>query len=256
MKLSFLSGKKTDIVSEATVTWVGPLHNTLGDGSDYTVNFGSSDRSRPPLLYIQIPLYLVNSAMRHVSRGSLIWAAQDQTTGRLERVSGRDQAKALVKKILQADPTAEVYPFPRLDNVGESHISITMGQELAGALQRLRQQGGFSTDADALRSLKIDGVPLFAEDGRGLSSKIAIVEPAFSVFRAAYYKDEVDATGPMLVALNVETDMYTKVRVALGLSPTFKLPGSNFAYKQHVTLGYIPKKNLIRKSFLELDKSN
>lgn len=253
MRLSLLNRTKYDVILEATTKWVGPLHNILGDGSDWSVNYGTSDRSRPPILYIKAPLNLINSAIRKMSKRYLTWADSEQTVGKIEEVTNKEHARDLVEQILSSNPTAEIYPFPKLISVGESHISITMGDELKSAMDKLQKLGDFNTDVEVLNNIKIDGQQLFSDSNSGLMSDIAIMSPPFSVFRAAFYKDEVDTSGPMLVALNVETDLYSKVRIALGLSPTFKFPGSNATYKQHITLGYIPKKNNIMKSYKEMN---
>lgn len=256
MKLSLLNRNKYDTVCEATTKWVGELDDLLGNGSDWSVNYGTSDPSRPPILYIKVPLHLVNSAIRKISKRYVIWADPNKFVGEIREVNGKEETKKLTDNILNSDPSTEVYPFPRLTSVGESHISITMGQELSGAIDKLKKEFNVETDLEVLSQISIDGQKIFSDDGSGLTTDVKIENPPFSVFRAAFYKDDVDTSGPMLVALNVETDLYSKVRVALGLSPTFKFPGSNATYKQHITLGYIPKKNEIMKSYMELKGIN
>lgn len=256
MRLSLLNRNRCDVVCEATTKWVGELDNLLGDGSDWSVNYGTSDPSRPPILYIKVPLHLVNSAIRKISKKYVIWASPDKSVGEIKEVGDKHEAKELTDNILNLDPSTEIYPFPKLTNVGESHISITMGQELSSALDNLKERLNVGTDAEVLSNISIGDENVFSDDGSGLTANVKIENPPFSVFRAAFYKDDVDTSGPMLVALNVETDLYSKVRVALGLSPTFKFPGSSATYKQHITLGYIPKKNEIMKSYKELKGIN
>ncbi len=243
MKLSF--------ITEATIKWSGPLKNILGDGSDWSVNYGTSDLNRPPMLYIQIPLKLVRSVIRKVEKKLLIWAENNSINGECLDVSqmSPQRIQDTIDKIYKKNQNTEVYLYPELTHVGESHITITMGAELEKCMENLKQELGVNNDMEVLGSIKVDGQPLF--DNRvGLKSAFTVHQKdLFKVFRAPFYKDSDDPTGPMLVALNISPDLYSDVRIALGLPPRFVLP-NGVEWTPHVTLGFIPKGNNILDSFM------
>lgn len=253
MKLSCI---EHGYIQEATTKWVGPLKNYIGDGSDWSVNYGTSDPSRPPILYINVPMSMVNSAIRKVAKNLIIWAPNDASIGEYTKANDKKDALNIVKRVARKHNNAEIYPFPKLTHIGESHITISMMHELSSAMDNLAAKmgiggDGIARDVEILKNIKVDGRPLFDEHGRGLRGRVEInnQEP-FKVFRAGFYRDEVDETGPMLVALSAGSDLYYRVRTAMGLSPRFTLP-NGVVWEQHITLGYIPKKNMIQQSYLD-----
>lgn len=247
--------KLSSIYLEATTEFVGPLRNSLGDGSDWSINYGTGD-SRSPFLYIKVPLQFVNSAIRKVRKNYLIYAEYG-TSGTIEQVSSAEEGKARAKQLLRANPNLELYLFPKITHVGESHLTIAMGRDLHEALLVLQERFGVNDPVSALRDLKINGRPLFDRRGSGLKADIDITTDPFTVYRAGYYSDEADPAGPMVVALKVKADLYPLVREALGLPREAIVPGTENdkggpkKWSQHITLGYIAKKNMIHQSYLD-----
>jgi len=241
--------KLSSICLEATTTFVGELSNSLGDNSSWTVNYGTGDASRSPFLYIHVPLNYVNSAARHVRKNCLVYAGSG-IVGVIEKVNDVETGRARAKQLLAADPNLELYLFPKITHVGESHITISMGKELDQALLSLQERFGVDNPVDALNLVTISGRPLF-KNGKGLKTRFTIKRDPFTVYRAGFYRDEVDLNGPMAIALKVSTDLYPLVREAIGLSREAMVPGTTDTWDQHVTIGYIPQKNMIHRSYLE-----
>ena len=257
MRLEFIH-----LLPEATTEYVGPLHNFLGNGEDWTVNYGTGDMNRNPFLYIKVPFRLIKNAIAKL-RDYVIWSGPGQSDGHCQE-TGRIpswEKRHIRDSILRHYPnTVEIYFHPKLTHVGEAHITISMGRELETALDNIKRELGLLTEwskqqlgynVEVLKQLQIGGRPLFDDNGNGLETgwQIDKNEP-FSVVRAGFYKDEVDVEGPLLVAFNVETDLYYKVREALGLPRQFTLP-NGAVYVQHITIGYIPKRNIINKRFYQ-----
>jgi len=122
-----------------------------------------------------------------------------------------------------------------LTHVGEAHVTISMGQELVDALgdeprRRLHEAG------------------LVDEGGRGIPVRVHH-SGEFKTLPAAYYKDEADPGGPLVVAEMVEVPQLSAIRGALGLSALPTLP-SGAAYVPHVTIGYIANLNKIHQSYV------
>jgi len=244
---------KLSLIQEATIKWTGPLHNFLGDGSDWTLNFGTGDTSRSSFLYIKAPMSLINSSIKHIAQSQLIWALPNATEGVCENIgTDKNKTKERIATIQSAYPDAEIYAYPKLTHVGESHITISMDPELRKALDNLPTIGtGLARDIKALQYLKIGKKHLFDNSGKGLTTDYLLeTEEPYKVLRAGYYSDDYDPTGPMLVALNLLTDLYSDVREALNLPAKFVM-NNGIAWKQHVTIGYIPQKNLINRSFVD-----
>jgi len=102
----------------------------------------------------------------------------------------------------------------------------------------------------ALRSAKVGGSPLFDRTGNGLVTKpnIARKDP-YRVLRAGFFKDDVDTSGPLVLAIDVDCTLYYQAREALGLPRVFRFD-NGVKWDQHLTVGYIPKKNLIHQSYV------
>jgi hypothetical protein len=202
---------------------------------------------------------LINSSIKKIRKDYLIWAPADSAQGQTIRVTP-DNAATQIAQIQKQSPGAEIYYRPKLTHVGESHITISMGPLLQQALDDYAQQKGIEGEGlekniRVLRDVKIGGRPLFERSSgsyfKGLTSDVSFPRTSpFEVFRAGFYKDEADPSGPMLVALSVTAALYSQVRVALGMPPTFVLPNGK-AWAQHITLGYIPRKNMIGKSYVD-----
>jgi len=122
----------------------------------------------------------------------------------------------------------------RLTHVGEAHATISMGPEL----------GGLGPDPTA--ALRRSG--LFDETGRGVRVEVRHTGQ-YKWLRASFYKDEADPAGPMLVAEVVQIPQLRAIRETLGMTSLPQIPGIAH-YIPHVTVGYLPKLNLIHQSYL------
>jgi hypothetical protein len=230
---------RLNLLPEATTTWSGPLKNYLGDGSDWSLNYGTADESRDPMLYIKVPLALTRSAVRDAASNLVVWGGTNPQGG-YERIGSLTPEEIQQKRdqILTKEPDSEVRFYPKLTHVGESHITVSMGAELAGALG--------DSPAEKLRRAKVGGKPLFGPDGSGMKTPYDIDrEHPYKVFRAGFYRDDIDTHGPLLLALAVDAPLIYKARLALGLPRVFAA-----WWEPHATIGYIPRYNVIHKSYV------
>lgn len=247
---------KLSYIREATTKWSGPLYNYIGNGQDWTVNYGTSDKSRPPLLYIKSSMQLLKSAARDVSNNLIVFA-DPQGNGNYVRIG--KQNKDTIQRVTSGlrNRGYEVHANPKITHVGEAHITISMGDQLQDALNAVADEAeipghGIERNVRALQSVQVNGRPLFDSAGNGQRTNVTIdKERPYKILRAKFYSDEEDVHGPMLVALNVETDLYYDVREALGMPRSFTLPGGQ-VWKQHITVGYLPQKNIIHQSFVQM----
>ena len=210
---------KLSYITEATNKWYGELYNIYGSGKDWSINYGTGDLNRPAMLYIKVPLQFARSWINKIQRKAIVWAKPQATQGEisLDIDNPHEYAEELRKK------GYEVYVKPRLHHPGEVHLTIAMPYELEGV---------------DVKNAKVNGVSIYE-----LPVNIEVVKPPLKVFRAGYYKDDVDPYGPLLVALNVRTKQYYQVRDALGLDETEWVP--------HITLGYILQRDEINQSYID-----
>ena len=123
----------------------------------------------------------------------------------------------------------------KLVHVGEAHVTVSMGQELPTALGK-----------DPVATLRAAG--LFNSAGDGVSVKVRHTGD-YKMLNAAFYRDEADPLGPMLVAELVEVSGLTSIRSRLGLTPLPVLPGIP-NYLPHLTVGYCARLNKIHSSYV------
>lgn len=224
---------------------MGSIKNVLGNGEPWTINYGTGIANKPPFLYISVPTALARSAIRDVSNNLVIWADPSDLQGKYLRIGKKplNQLRTIRDKILQQDPDAEIAFYPKLTHVGESHVTVAMGPELSAL-------GSQEEILHKLRLAQVGGKPLFDQDGNGQTTEANIDRDSpYMVLRAGFYKDEADATGPLLVAMDVDCSLYYEARAALGMPKVFRLPNGGF-WQQHFTVGYAPRKNLIHRSYV------
>ena len=242
-----LSSMLFNCISEATTRWLGPIDNTLGNGADWTINYGTGDPNRPPFLYINGSMSLIRSAVRDATNSLVVWANPDALQGKYLRIGRKtkEELASIEKSILTSEPNADITFYPQLTHVGESHATVSMAPELESAL------GGQQRILRALKTVKVNGEPLFDGQDNGQRSNVNIGRhDPYMVLRAGFFKDDVDTSGPLVLAINIECDLYYYAREALGLPRVFRFPNGN-SWKQHLTVGYLPKKNRIHQSFVD-----
>lgn len=235
------------LLSESTNRWMGPIENVLGNGEDWSINYGTGDPNMPPFLYITVPISLVRTAARDAASNLVVWADQSALQGKYMRIGRKspEELSSIRDSIFAAEPNAELIFYPKVTHVGESHVTISMAPEL------LKAFGSEEGIIRALRSTRIGGNPLFDRAGNGLSTEVNINrEDPYLVLRAGFFRDEVDTSGPLVLAIDVDCTLYYQAREALGLPRVFRFPNGK-AWNQHLTVGYIPKKNLIHRSYVD-----
>ena len=232
---------------ESTNKWMGTIENTLGNGKDWTINYGTGNPSMPNFLYISGPISLIKSAVRDAADNLVIWARPGSIKGKYLRIGqkSKEELASIRDSILASEPDAEIVFYPKVTHVGETHATVSMGPELLKAFDSEERI------LDALRSVVVRGRPLF--DGRGNGQKSVVnIERSnpYLVMRAGFFRDDVDVSGPLVLAIAINCDLYYASRVALGLPGIFKFPNGE-EWKQHLTVGYVPKKNMIHQSYVD-----
>lgn len=214
--------------------WTGPLKVFLGTGGPETLNFGSANLKRQPFLYVPLSLSYVRTAIRYLSRNKLAYYIEG-VGGNVVSYNDESDLERIKK---QLPPGARLIPNPGkiMSHLGETHLTVSQGKELADAL-------GPDPIATLIR------VGLFDAAGQGIPTPIKH-KYIFRVMRAAYYKDDADPDGPILIAEQVRVPWFTKVRKTLGLSPCPSLPYGRH-YIPHITCGFIARRNLIHRSYVD-----
>lgn len=199
-------------IAESNLKWTGNLHVLLGSGEPYTLNWGTSDLSRPAFLYVPIPLSFVRSCLTKLQEATGWYDPLRQIGG----IGGEE---------IRYPEYFEVYPKigRRLTHIGEAHLTISMGPEAGGLGQKLVESGLL---------MRGQGIPVPIQH-----------TGEFKLMRAAFYRDERDPDGPLLVSEAVSVPAYSKIRSRLGLSQTPKIPGIT-NYIPHITLGYLASTHL------------
>ena len=195
----------------------------------------------PPFLYIQAPLSLVRSAVKDAADNLVIWANPSSIGGKCLRIGRKseEEISSIRDSILRSDSDAEIVFYPKLTHVGESHVTISMAPEL-------KKLGSDEEIIQALRKSQ-----LFDSHGNGRKASVDVNrQNPYLVLRAGFFRDDVDTSGPLLLAVDVDCDLYYAAREALGLPRIFKFPNGK-EWNQHLTVGYVPKKNLIHQSYVD-----
>jgi hypothetical protein len=135
-------------------------------------------------------------------------------------------------------PEARIIPNPgrKMAHVGEAHITVSMGPELTKAL-----------GPNPTQTLMETG--FFEPNGKGMRCTIQYTHK-LRVLQAAFYKDEADPKGPILIAEEVRCPAMAHIREKLGMPALPTMPDGQ-PYIPHVTYGYIAAKNIIHQTYVQ-----
>lgn len=197
-------------IRESGLRWTGKLKVQFGSGEPYTLNWGTSDLSRPSFLYVPVPLSHIRSALRYLQNATG-WYDQ---VNRLGGVGG-----------LRSQQPAHYELYPNIGrglvHSGEAHLTIAMAPEMGPDPERIVLESGLVAPEAGIM------VPVHHTGN-------------YKVMRAASLRDDQDPQGPLLVSEVVRVPTMSRIRTELGLSPHPQVPGvAN--YIPHITMGYLAK---------------
>lgn len=230
--------------------WVGPIDSELGSGEFNTLHFGTADASRPPFLYVPIALSLPRSVREKIQKTCVIMVTQRDGEELIQLIStSSPRSKQAIYSTKNMDGKSRIYMNPRFEHVGEAHLTVAADRNLTSHLDELQESMGLNNHIEVLQSIPVGSQPLFDEDGAGIQVDMRITQDRggsqdtigtrLKLFRAPFYADDEEPTGPILLALAVQSKMLPAIRSALGLSPYPQIPGKE--YIPHITIGYLTK---------------
>jgi len=264
MRLNWISSQH--LVNEAQVKWAGPLHNFLGTGQANTVNYGTGEIGRSPLLYIPVSISLVRSHLNAIRKRAIIWFDNEQRRGEVIMTAGGGERDKIYQDVKARTKNRDVtvLKHPRIEHVGEAHITIVQdffksdppSDDLTDALDAIAEREGIDALDErekhmrALMSVNIGGEPLFDENGMGMPVHVDFAKN-YTIWRSFGYRDEFDPQGPIQISLEVNVAEFVAIRNALGLPDSASIPGTGVKWIPHVGIGFISNMSIVSQSYLD-----